>query len=579
MAKPVTEKLAAELDDCIIENFADIYVLEQELAKLEREHDLDAPAVIAAIATCADVASAQQRLIARDPAALAIGLGVALDGTLRPSARLMVRALFQGAVLQAPGVVGRLGKAAALARELLATCAVDAPALATSLAWLEAGKPGKARRLPAFAQPERLPAPLTLDGRRLRGEQLEQLVRKLQTTPLAGAAWLEDASRACTPDSLARFARALAEGWLSHGAVPAERWGLHAAAQFPDDDGARALCTMAAQLAPRVGQFSKALDLVDTIAAMNTRTAMSLLLELTRKVRTRSVRDRARAAFDAAAARLGIADDGTLPAIGAGMRLDAKGKIELVDRRARLLARWPTPDDPEFAAELADLARRGPSLARDYLTRLERRMVLGRPFAPRDFAEGVLMHGFARLLASRVVFGFRAKAKLVSFVIGEHGLEDVDGEPVALPLDGELVVVHPLDLPAKALARWAHRVPEQRFAQLARDVRRFASAGELQQSLRALRGTAVAARRLFALEAQGWTRGPTPGGRFSLLRRELLGLVVELGFEPGVTLARGETTEQRLTTITVRGKAGSPIGLAEVERELRVAVIQRPSIA
>lgn len=86
-----TDALAAQLDDKIIENFADIYLVEEALKKIEKKHALDHPDVIAGLATCADIASVQQRLIARPPAALAKGLAATLRrGSLRPSAELLV---------------------------------------------------------------------------------------------------------------------------------------------------------------------------------------------------------------------------------------------------------------------------------------------------------------------------------------------------------------------------------------------------------------------------------------------------------------------------------------------------------
>lgn len=49
----ITDALAAQLDDNIIENFADIYLVEDALKKIERKHALDDPEVIAGLATCA----------------------------------------------------------------------------------------------------------------------------------------------------------------------------------------------------------------------------------------------------------------------------------------------------------------------------------------------------------------------------------------------------------------------------------------------------------------------------------------------------------------------------------------------
>lgn len=497
----LTAKLAAALDDHIIENFADIYTLEDELAKLERKHDLEARDVIAAIATCADVASAQQRLIARTPKALAAGLARALErGGLRVSAELMVRALLAGAQ-----------------RELAAPAAPASPA-------------SKAKPPPRFARPEWLPALVEPSGRTASRDDVLAVLAVLRTARLADRDALDAARARYTAASLGAFGRALAEGWLSHGAPPAERWGVHAAGHLPDDDGARALATMAVQLAPRVGQFSKAQDLVDVLAAMGTRTALELLQHLATTVKTRSVRDRARAAFDAVACTLGTTTE------------------DLADR---LLPAEPTAKQ-----------------VRDFVRRLEARMVEGSTIALQDLVESVLLSPRARAAAAGVVFAVRTRRALgATFTIAGDALVDVAGEPAVPPRDAQLVVAHPLDLPAKARTAWQRRLPEQPFPQLARPVERFASVAALRSAVRALRGLEVQPRRLFALEALGWRRGATPGGRFTELTRELGGVTATLAFEPGVTLARGMSTPQRITSVGVRGTS-APIALAELRREL-----------
>lgn len=97
----LTDTLSAKLDDCIIENFADIYEMEGELARIAKKHDLASPEVIAAIATVADVGAAQARLTAQPPDALARGLEAALARPLRPPAKLLVEALLDGAKREA----------------------------------------------------------------------------------------------------------------------------------------------------------------------------------------------------------------------------------------------------------------------------------------------------------------------------------------------------------------------------------------------------------------------------------------------------------------------------------------------
>jgi len=489
----LTDRIAAKLDGHIIENFADIYTMEDELAKLERTQDLDDPEVIAAIATCADVAAAQARLTARPPAALAKGLTAALARPkLRATAVLLIQALLAGATLEQ-------------ARP------VPPPA-----------PKSKQKPLPAFARPERLPA-LIAKGKPASVAEVEAAVRAIATATLDDPPELD-----YTTESLTALGRALALGWLSHGADPKQVWGAHAASHFPDDATARDLAMMAKELAPRVGQFGKAQVLVDVLAAMDTRAALAQLLELT-KVKTRSVKDRARAAFDAAAKRSGITEH------------------DLADKLI--------PD--------------GAPVGKDFAKRLEQRMITGATMTVTELVENILQRDAVRTASRGVVFFAKHKSKLTTFAIGDDGLIDRGGHAVTPPTAARIGVVYPLELSKSDLAAWRERIAAPPFSQLDRPVQRF-------MSLRAMVKHAAAHARsiaeleeryLHALEGLGWKRGAVVGGSYSELVRELDGITVTLEVEPGVYLGRGMARLQRVTKVTARGK-GPPRAMAEVAREI-----------
>lgn len=490
----LTKSLAAKLDDCIIENFADIYVLDDELDGIAKKHDLDDPNVIAAIATVADVAAAQERLIERPPNKLAAGLQAALArGSLRDTAALLVRALLDGAQREVGGP------------------AVSAPV----------GK--KPKPLPAFARPSRLPPLVDAKGKQASAAEVELLLRAIAASKLG-----DPPDAPYTAESLARFGRALALGWLSHGAEPKHVWGAWAAAHFPDDATARDLGMMARELGPRVGQFSKAQILVDVLAAMNTRASLEALHELATKVKTRSVKDRARAAFDAAAKRTGISEH------------------DLADKL------------------IADDAPVG----KDFVKRLERRMVAASRMSAVELVENILQRDAVRVRARGVVFGAQVKSKLVTFTIADEGeLVTSDGEAFTLPSDATIVVVHPLDLTAAQLKKWRAQIAGAPFRQLDRPVRRFASLRALTKHLKAQVKRATQGS-LYGLESFGWKRSSVTGGYLSSLSRELDGITVTIQFEPGIYVGRGmPPSEQRITSIEARGK-GPPRAMAELAREL-----------
>ncbi len=491
----LTEKLVAELDDCIIENFADIYELEDALEKIERKHDLDDPDVIAAIATCADVAAAQQRLTSRAPGVLAKGLTAALaHGKLRATSELMIRALLEGAQ-----------------REAAAPASTEPPP-----------KKKPRRALPAFARPARLPALVDAAGREAPAGDVEALLHALAAKPD------EAPETAYTGESLARFGRALVLGWLSHGGEPKAAWAAHAAALAPDDATAKDLGMMARELGPRVGQFGKAQVLVDVLAAMNTRAALAALFELATKVKTRSVKERARAAFDAAAKRTGITEH------------------DLADKL------------------IADDAPVG----REFAKRLEERMVTGAKMSAVELIENILQRDAVRDRARGIVLGMQVRSRLVTFTIAADGtLVDIDGKALTLPAEATIVVVHPLDLTTAQLAKWRPQIAGPPFAQLDRPVQRFTSTRALAKHLAPLKTGRYAQGQLFALESHGWKRGAVTGGVCSVLARELGGVSVSLELDPGIYLGRGMVRDQRIVAVRVRGE-GPPRAMAEIAREL-----------
>ena len=492
----LTDTLAKQLDDVLFDDFADIYLVEALLVgKIERKHDLDDPDVIAALGTCADVRSVAQRLVARPPAALVAGLTATLARKgVRPSAALLVRALLEGA-----------------------RRAASAP-------------PAAASKLPLLAQPERLP-PLVQPGARKPAARDEVLavVEQLRAATLATEREAFDPLRErYTEASLAALGRALALGWLALGADPKHRWMLAGAAQFPDDATAKDLATLAAALAPRVGQSPKARDLVDVLAGMNTRAGLEGLDHLATTVRSKAVRDKARAAFAAAATALG--------------------------------------STTESLADQLLPARPSKKQLRDVVRRLEQRMIDGTRTTALALIEHIVQHPAASAAADGVLFATVA-APVRIFALEDAHLVDERGAPFVPNAEEEIVVVHPLDLTAKQLAAWRARGRTAPFPQLDREAPVFASSKALAVALGAIAGGVVSPRKLFALEARGWARGEVHGGAFDELVRTLRGATCTLAFTPGVQLNRGMAAPQTIRRVHITG-GKSKQAVAEMLRDL-----------
>lgn len=452
--------------------------------------------------------------------------------------------------------------------------------------------PARKPALPAFALPERLPRPVTADGKAaLQGEAFADLVVLLKVTPLGGAPWVEDVRRAFTARSLARLARALAEGWLSHGAPPKEKWALQALAHFPDDDAAKMLAAMAAELAPR-GLSARAQEMVEVLAAMQTRLGLKLVHDLSRKVRSKAFRERAELVFKTAAEKMGLTEDelaerlvpdygvspeGVLPPAGEGapvIRLELDGlKPRYVDSEGRLVKKLPEPEDAELKAQLAELKKKAPTLLREIAERLERRMGGGLRMPLEHFTEVYLMHGLARRVAEKVVWGVYGGGKLESaFRLGAQGPVTLEGRPAPLPEGKDIGVVHPLELEPGLRAFWATHVGEQPFAQLSRRAHEFSSVNALFKATRTYVGRTVPSVALLGLERLGWVRGPTEdGGCFVVMSRRVSGGHVELSFSPGVYLGDPRTTpQQQIASVDLELAETTPAReLSEIEHDLQ----------
>jgi hypothetical protein len=459
--------------------------------------------------------------------------------------------------------------------------------------------PARKPTLPDFAQPERLPRPssTTEAGHALQGEALADLVKLLKVTPLGGATWVEDLRPLFTPASLCQLAHALVVGWLSAGAPPREKWALQSAALFPDDALATTLAELAAELAPR-GLSARAQEMVEVLAAMQTRTSLKLVHDLSRKVRSKAFRARAELAFRTAAEKMGLTEDelaerlvpdfgltpeGVLPGGPWVLRLAVDGlKPRFVDQAGEVLKKLPVVDDAELASQHADLKKSAPKLLKEIAERLERRMATGRHMPVEHFLEVYLMHGLARPVAAHLVWGlYDERGRLEStFAPGAAGPVNVAGQAAPLPEGRTVGVVHPLELSAADRAQWATRLGQQPFEQLARHSRAFEGVRELETAARAYVGRTVASGTLLGLEKSGWVRGPTEdGGCFSRVTRTTSGGVAELTFEPGVYLCDPTMhPTQTVVGLELRLAESTPrYVLSEIEHDLHHAFAERAS--
>ncbi|MDE6673898.1 MAG: DUF4132 domain-containing protein, partial [Acetatifactor sp.] len=133
-----------------------------------------------------------------------------------------------------------------------------------------------------------------------------------------------------------------------------------------------------------------------------------------------------------------------------------------------------------------------------------------------------------------------------------------DEEEYTLPRQGQIGLVHPLELSAQSLKAWKQQLEDyeitQPIEQLDRKV--YCLMEEEQESSRLERFDGMVINDLSLggrLTAMGWLRGPVQGGRFAIYYREepSLDLGAELHFS-GSIVGSGSTGGQDVTVRDVR---------------------------
>lgn len=503
------------------------------------------------------------------PEAAALGLLRSTDGD-KPQRTANARALAR-VVAAHPKIVERV------------TAQLGATAQASELVTAGAPQlPGRAPKLPAFVDVARLPRPIDETRRvALHGPALAELVQLLAATLPGGQPALDAAVAPYSEASLARFAWSVFRQWLFAGAPPKHKWALHAVGRFPDDANARALGRLARVWAPR-GNSARAQEAVEALAAMRTQAGLIEIHEIATKVQSKALQARAEAVFEAVARTLGLATeelaDRLVPELSEAELAFGDLHVEL---DTRLVPRLIAPDGshadrPRDADDLPRwkaLDRTCKTVARSQLARLEQIMADGHRMPYAHFSEIYLMHSLIRHLARGVVWGaYRGRTLERVFSIAADGPITRDGAPLELDVAASYGVVHPVELSSDERAAWATRVPDQPFAQLAREVHPAASGVEVSLSLARLISRLLATPRVLELQRRGWRRGDTPqGGRYYSIERAGRGWSAQVAFTPGIYLGNPlDEPVQTLEAVEFFADADVPQAvLSEVVRDVR----------
>lgn len=434
-----------------------------------------------------------------------------------------------------PEVVDRLA-AREGARDALAKLLGHAPAEGVPVdlpACLGPDAPPPRRALGRCWNPARLPPPLLRrSDTALPLSAVERLGGLLAASVGPPSEDVLIVRQACTADSLAVFALALAQAWVEAGGLAKEKWALFALGHLGGQAGVERLAQLLLDW-PEVATARSDVAL-QALAAVPSDTALQQLRELRRRLWSPRLKEQVEAALEAAAKQRGVSvddlEDRLLPTLGLGpegsrsldygarafrVGLDARSEPFLSSETGQRLRRLPPPaagDDPERAAlaqsEWSRFREEALKLLKGEAHRLEACLCRGRLWTVADF-RALIAHPLLRTLCRRLLWEARSGSETALFRIAEDdSLADVADRAYSLPAEGGVALPHPLVIPEPILARWAGVFADyqivQPFEQLARAVFRPTPNELGSKSLVRVAGRPTSRNRLFALRHRGW---------------------------------------------------------------------------
>jgi hypothetical protein len=418
-----------------------------------------------------------------------------------------------------------------------------------------------------------------------------------------------------TPDSFARFGRALLAWWVGNGRPSKERWAFALQGRFGDDETARQLYGLLRQWRAALDRV-RAYDALAMLGEIGSDAALMHLSELARQTRYDDLRTRADRMLGEVAEQRGLSldqlADRTVPDLGLDgrarlsldfgarsfeVRMDDNFQPLLNDGAGKLLKTLPKPnagDDTGKAAaattQLKELRKLAKTVAGTQLKRLEAAMCGQRRWAADEFIPFFANHPVLRVFSRPLVWGlFDAQDRLEgTFRVNAEGeLTDLQDDAFALPDAARVGIPHPLELaaldPALASA-WASVLADyelmQPFEQLMRETFTLDDAQRARRGLDHWAGRPVSNAGLLGLETRGWQRGIGDGGMVNSFNKPVTGgRRICLQLEEGWFIQDGPGAKelQTVSAVVLDGAEATlgeltPIVLSEIERDLNRVV-------
>jgi hypothetical protein len=338
--------------------------------------------------------------------------------------------------------------------------------------------------LAAWVDIDDLP-PLVFGERCLNPSQVQLILHVLQATKLDSsprAALISALRTRIAAEFREAFAWRLVEQWQGVGAPPGDTMALAAVGFLGSDDSVLRLAELIRDWSSSARRAQAVLAL-DCLRALDSPLAVVQLANLSRQLKGRPFRERARKLLGEVAGQRGLSvealEDRAVPSLGfrdgAGPIFDFGSRrfqailmpgprLALRDETGRLRQELPASgarDDREQATKATAawraLKRQLREVVKEQAHRLERSMVGGQRFAVTWFTGQVLRHPVLVQLARLLLWGGydeRARLALTFRVNEEQVFVDADESPVALTDLASVRIVHPIELSESVRSRW-----------------------------------------------------------------------------------------------------------------------------
>jgi hypothetical protein len=463
--------------------------------------------------------------------------------------------------------------------------------------------PKKLPALPDFFDPTVLPRPLLKNGKALPLEAVGHLLSMLtfspQSPPYLGVLQVRET---CQPDSLEEFAWEIYSLWHAAGGPPKEKWAMWTVAHLGGDECARRLAPLI-RVWPQEQLFSRAEQGLDVLAAIGSDVALMHIYQMSQKLKSKALQQRAAAKLDEVAQRRGLTSEELADRLVSDLDLESDGSCSLSfgprafrvvfdqqlrpglrDSQGKPIKELPKPAASDDAAAAAASVARWKALKKDaktlgqgQLLRLELAMSSRRRWPGDAWSLFLLNHPLLVHLVRRLLWGaYGPDGQLLScFRVAEDAsLATVEDDPYTLDLESLIGLPHPLELAPPTLAAWSAVFQDyeilQPFPQLGRPVLRLTEAEMVARQLTRQSGRKVHPGKIVGLESRGWRRGETWDGGVccEMLRPMGDGRWAHLEFADGLYLgALHESGEQTLGSVSVREKE-RPVPLGELDEIL-----------